>query len=485
MPASSRKPVSCLRWSLAAALLSSTPHSRAASIEIGPGDDFRTAMQTLVAGDTLTLQGGTYQLTSYFNLELDGTASQPITIRAKSGEQPHVLFVDASQNIVNVSNSAFVVFDGIEFSGGSRGLRFTRASDITVRNCHVHDTAANAIAANDAGSDYARLTFVHNEIDHAGDTAEGFYLGCNEDACRVHDSLIANNHIHDLTGPTVTQGDGIEIKLGSYANIVRDNVIHDTAYPGITLYGVDGHGARNVIERNLVWNSGDNGIQVDSDAIVRNNIVLGAAAAGFAANSQQGVTPGNLEIVNNTIINAGGDAIHLSGVGAAITIANNALYAGTHNAVFASGSSALVTLSHNVGSGALSGVSGGFDPTGDIATDFVGANDSGVPPQNLVPGLRLIGAADAAWIPVDDFDGLARETSLDIGGYRARTNGTPDWALQAGFKQVSGIFANGFEADHNNTGRSGNSSSLRSPLAGKCCARSSPIAVTPASAPRS
>jgi hypothetical protein len=251
------------------------------------------------------------------------------------------------------------------------------------------------------------------------------------------------------------------------------------------LDGVDGRGARNLIERNVVWHSGDNGIQVDSDAIVRNNIVLGAAGAGFAANVQQGVSPGNLDIVNNTIINAGGDAIHLSGVGGAITIADNALYASAHNAVFASGISALVTLSHNVGIGALSGVAGGFDATGDLATDFVGANDSGVPPQNLVPGPRLIGTADAAWIAVDDFDGLFRETSLDVGAYRTRANGTPDWALQAGFKQVSGIFANGFDSAHNNTGRSGNSSSLRSPLAGKCCASSSPIAVTPASAPRS
>jgi len=431
---------------IAIAVLALGLDARAADIEIGPGDNFRTAMQTLVAGDTLTLRGGTYPLTSYFNLELAGTAAQPITIRAKTGEQPHLQYIGAGQNIVNVSNTTFLVLDGIEFSGGSRGLRFTNASDITVRNCHVHDTAANAIAANDDGSDYARLTFVHNEIDHTSDTAEGFYLGCNDDTCRVHDSLVANNYIHDLTGAGVTQGDGIEIKLGSYANIVRDNVIHDIAYPGITLYGVNGRGARNLIERNVVWHSGDNGMQVDSDAIVRNNIVLGAAGAGFAANVQQGVSPGNLEIVNNTIINAGVDAIHLSGVGGAITIANNALYASAHNAVFASGASALVTLSHNVGSGTLSGVSAGFDATGEVATDFVAASYSGVPPQNVLPRLRLPGSADVTWLPADDFDGVPRGASLDVGAYRARASDLPDWTLQAGFKQLQAIFADGFEA---------------------------------------
>ena len=43
----------------------------------------------------------------------------------------------------------------------------------------------------------------------------------------------------DLNGATITQGDGIEIKKGSYANIVRDNVIHDVNYPGITMYDVN------------------------------------------------------------------------------------------------------------------------------------------------------------------------------------------------------------------------------------------------------
>ena len=275
--------------------------ARAAIIEIDPGDDFRAAMQNLAPGDTLVMHGGTYTLSSYFELDLAGTAGAPIEIRAAAGEQPAIHYVDDGQNIVNIADSAFLTIDGIEFSGGSRGIRLTNSSDITIRNCHVHDTAANAISANDEGNDYARLAFVHNEIDHAGGTAEGFYLGCNEDACRVHDSLVANNYVHDLDGETVTQGDGIEIKAGSYANVVRDNVIHDTAYPGITLYYAHAD-APNVIERNLVWNSGDNGIQVTADAIVRNNIVLGAAGAGIGVHASQGGDVANLAIVNNTVL---------------------------------------------------------------------------------------------------------------------------------------------------------------------------------------
>jgi hypothetical protein len=403
-------------------------------------------MQNLSAGDTLIMHGGTYALSSYFELDLVGTAQLPITIRAATGEQPVLHYVDDGQNIVNIVDSNFVVFDGIEFSGGSRGIRLTNASDITIRNCHVHDTAANAISANDDGNVYARLTFVHNEIDHAGGTAEGFYLGCNDDACRVHDSLIANNYIHDLNGGTVTQGDGIEIKAGSYANIVRDNVIHDTAYPGITLYHVNGNGALNIIERNLIWNSGDNGIQVTADAIVHNNIVLSAAAEGIGIHASQGGTVGNLTIVNNTVLKASGDALHISDVAGAVVVANNALYAASGNAVFASGSTNLVTLVANVGMGALSGVSGGFDASGDIATDFSAADFSGAPPQDLVPRTgRLVGTADAATIAADDFNGRSRAPDLDVGAYRNDPAGNQGWPLQAGFKDLDEIFASNFD----------------------------------------
>jgi len=419
----------------------------ATDIEIGPEDDYRAVMQGLVAGDTLTLRGGMYPLSSYFELDLAGMATLPIVIRAKAGEQPILHYVDDGQNIVNVVDSNFATFDGIEFSGGSRGIRLINSSDITIRNCHVHDTAANAISANDGGNVYARLTFVHNEIDHAGETAEGFYLGCNDDACRVHDSLVANNYIHDLNGPTVTQGDGIEIKAGSYANIVRDNVIHDTAYPGITLYHTNGNGAPNVIERNLVWNSGDNGIQVTGDAIVRNNIVLSAAAHGIGIHASQGGSPGNLTIVNNTVLKASGDALHINDVAGVVLIANNALYAASGNAVFANGMTNLVTLTANVGTGSLSGVSGGFDASGNIATDFSAANYSGAPPQDLVPRSgRLVGTGDAATISADDFNAESRFPLLDVGAYKSNAAGNQGWPLQAGFKVLSNaIFADGVD----------------------------------------
>ena len=338
-----------------------------ATIEIGPGNDFRTAMQNLHGGDTLILDAGTYNLTSYFELDLIGSSSLPIVIKAAAGQHPIVNYVGTSQNIININNSTFLTLDGIEFTGGSRGLRFNGGSDITVQYCVVHGTDANAIAANDDGKSYARFTFVHNEIYDTGDTGEGFYLGCNGDACRIHDSLVANNYIHDLNSGRISQGDGIEIKKGSYANIVRDNVIRDTNYPGITMYDVNGNGAPNIIERNIVWNSNDSGIQITADAIVRNNIVLGAANNAFFSNNIDGGSAANLTIVNNTFLMPGGDGIRLNSVSGSVTIANNAIYAPTGYAIRASGTLTGVTVIANAGQGSLNGVSSGFATTGNVS----------------------------------------------------------------------------------------------------------------------
>ena len=73
---------------LAALLLAPIAIAHAATIEVHPGDDFRAAMQNLDAGDTLIMHDGTYTLSSYFELDLVGTQTQPITIRAAAGERP-------------------------------------------------------------------------------------------------------------------------------------------------------------------------------------------------------------------------------------------------------------------------------------------------------------------------------------------------------------------------------------------------------------
>ena len=117
------------------------------------------------------------------------------------------------------------------------------------------------------------------------------------------------------------QGDGIELKEGSYGNIIRNNVIHDTFFPGVLVYSTVGNGPVNVVEGNVIWNVSDNTVQVAADAILRNNIILG----NVSFQSHQSGSPSNIEFVHNTVIRDGVE-IQVRNVTGSVLIANNAVY---------------------------------------------------------------------------------------------------------------------------------------------------------------
>lgn len=435
------------RYFLAAALLLIAPAGavNAGVYEVGPGDDYQTTMLGLQAGDTLILDGGTYAVTASFAFL--GTAELPIVIQAKTGQTPVFNQPDTNVNVFQISNATYFALDGIEFTGAQIGIRIIAGHDITVRNCHVHHADQGAISINTAGNDYSHINIVHNEIDHdgAGGLGDGIFLGCLADTCRVHDSLIADNYIHDQSSGT--QGYGLLVRHGSYANVIQDNVFHDTLGPAIAIADVNGHGGPNVVERNLFWNLSDYGIQVGSDNIVRNNIVLQSVAAHAIAVLDPIVAPANVSVINNTILSSKG-GIRITGASGAIMIANNAIYAPTGNAIaVTTPAGGTVTATANAGQGALSGVAAGFAGTGDISADFFGASLSGAPPQNVVPkGTLLPGGGDAGSQPDDDFCGHPRGAQNDIGAYAANSSGYPGCPVSDGFKVSDRLFAFGFEA---------------------------------------
>ena len=388
--------------------------------EIGPGDDIRGAIAALRPGDVLDLRGGTYVLISSFNVGPKGTVAAPVVVRSKPGERAHIRQDNANQNIIEVANAQYFVLRDLEFSGGSHGVRLMNSSDVAIENCEIHDTGDVAISANSGGT-YQRLRIVHNHIHHTNGTGEGMYLGCNSNACRVANSLIEGNYVHHTNGPTVEQGDGIELKEGSYGNVIRDNVIHDTKYPGILTYSTVGNGPVNTIEGNFIYRTGDYAIQSAADANIRNNIILGT----IGLQAHQAGSPSNQRIVHNTVVSTG-TAIEVRNVSGNVVIASNAFYSQSGSAIqLISGNLGLVTVAGNVSSRGS-----------QMATDLINGHYGGAPPVDLFPkvGSALIGAADATHAEQIDFNGTSRTGSADAGAYRFVATGNPGWALSAAFK---------------------------------------------------
>ncbi len=403
--------------------------------EIGPGGDLEAAVAALAPGEELVLQGGAYEFNENITLTANGTAGQPVVIRAKPGERPVISQATTAHNVVEIRSSSYLELRNLVFTGGSHGIRLIDSDFVTIEGCEIFETGDVAISANSGGT-YEGLTLRRNHIHHTNGTGEGMYLGCNNDACRVANSLVEGNYIHHTNRPSVLQGDGIELKEGSYGNVIRDNVIHDTKYPGIILYSTAGNGPPNTVEGNVVWNVSDNTMQIAADAILHNNLVLG----NVAFQAHQSGSPANIEFVHNTVINAA-SAIQVRNVSGPVLIANNAVYSQATAIRLISGDVGQVLLSGNVGTGGVSGGGAGFSNGGGIDVDFVAADYSGEPPVDAYPaaGSALAGAADPARVTGSDFNGTDRQGVADAGAYRAGEARNPGWTVRAGFKPIGSI----------------------------------------------
>jgi len=421
----------------------------AAVVQIGPssvvcGEEFVAAASRLQPGDELVLRGGIYSQSCRRAITVNGTAAAPIVIRAAAGERP-VLTRPADtldiQNNIEIVNSSYLIIRGLAFQGGSSGVRIMGGHHITLEDCEIFETGNNAVAVNYDNAD--ALVFRGNHIHHTGlsvsapTEGEGFYLGCNHDSCRVTNSVIEGNYIHHLRGTSDGGNDGIEIKVGSHGNRVRHNVIHDTTigrrFPCIFVYG--GGPGLNIVEGNVVWNCGE-AIQVVSDAIVRNNIVLNSDVGILTAPHIQVPGMRNVTIVNNTLYGHR-QCVSLAWDGAtSMVLANNALYCPGTSAMEASGlGGPSITVEANYVEGTLTGAM--LDPArlvdgGSAASAFVDPARMDVWPR---PGSPLIGHADRAPAPAVDFNGRARTPPVDVGAYE--TGGlaaNPGWRIVPGFK---------------------------------------------------
>ena len=402
--------------------------------DLRPGGSFEAAVEHLAPGDTLTVHDGRYEDRGRISITVSGTASAPVLVRGAAGE-PRPLIMrpkdSEAQNTINVEGAAYLTIRGLEISGNGDGINFHGVNhDITIEDCVIHDIDVGIGVHGSA----QHLVFRRNEIHDTGagnGTGEGMYIGCHDGSCAVTESVVEGNWIHDSLH--ATQGDGIEIKLGSWGNVVRDNVVANTHYPGVILYGTQG-GAPNVVERNALWNCGDSGMQIAADAIVRNNLILNSPEGGFTSHDHNGVRPGHLVFVNNTIV-GGSPAVRLSDWAnrPGMVFANNAIYTSSDR-VYAGESLQGVTVAGNVVLPSNRALGAGGSAGRSIAADFLQANRGNVYPSSQS---KLIRAGVPAYAPKEDFNGTPRSGKPDAGAYAWTQAKNPGWSIQPGFKSMT------------------------------------------------
>ena len=410
----------------------------ALAIDVYEGEDLFAAIAALGPGDELVVHAGTYSTRSsggsyYREVTLAGTEAAPIVVRAADGETV-VIEGDSegSQNTVDLSGTWYT-WQGFEMVYGSHGLRIGTSAHGQILDNHIHDSADVGLSMNRSDNTYEAMTVSGNEIDHTHGTGECMYLGCNDGGCVVWDSVIQGNYCHDTAD--TEQGDGIELKSGSYNNAILDNVIINTNYPGITLYGTYG-AAKNRVAGNLVWGTRDNGIQIVGDVDVENNLVVDAAAYGIYSKESQGATPEHVSIRHNTVVGGGDGCLRINdwdGVTDGV-VANNLLICAGGTAVrLASGVGGAI-WSGNLAVGDTDGASG----VGDGGSADALVVDAAAPDLYPVAGGALVDAGNPDHGLEVDFDCQPRDAAPDVGAYEWTGEGGPLWAVQGDFKPGCG-----------------------------------------------
>jgi hypothetical protein len=283
------------------------------------------------------------------------------------------------------------------------------------------------------------------DLEFGSTEGEGMYIGSGRAGVIASNHLIERNYVHHLRSTSGGGNDGIEIKFGSYGNIVRDNVIHDTTigkrFPCIFVYGVrdENVDSPNIVEGNVMWNCGE-AIQVASDAVIRNNLVLNSDV-GITASSHSAV-PGkrNVTIVNNTFYGHADDCLYIRWNNAEnMLLANNAVYCPGGQAVNASGlSGPTITVQSNYIQGSGASIDNDrFFAGGDASDAFLDPAGFDFWPA---PETVLLGNALSEFAPALDFNGTARTSPVDVGAYETQGLGTnPGWTVVPGFKGLDPI----------------------------------------------
>lgn len=422
-------------WQNVAPLRTITFNHNAQQTDEQNGVALKSAILALIPGDQLEIGPGTYSIDSFTQIDLQGTAVAPIWIVATPDASVVITRPNASQNIINVgagSPSHYVCIRGLEFVGGSHGIRLFDCANVWIDRCKIRDTGDVGLSAN--AWDTSNLHITRNEIWNTGGTGEGMYLGGNNGSVIMSESIIALNYVHD-TDNGVSQGDGIEVKQGSWGNLIAANVVHDANYPCILVYGTAGQPV-NIVENNICYRSNDNAMQIQGECIVRNNLVMSDSGTAFASQSHQG-DPTKMTVVHNTFISAG-NAVKLGAWqnGSDMLFANNACYSQNGAALTTSGGTAGVMFAGNVSHGSVPVGTSGFQP-GTGLGDFVDVSWD-TTKRNAKPGENspLLEAASAIHATSVDLDFLTRTPPHAAGAHGSGTfqrigwDGTLLWNFQ-------------------------------------------------------
>ncbi|WP_299188565.1 cellulase family glycosylhydrolase [uncultured Aquimarina sp.] len=315
------------------------PDGPSGTINCNTVDCIINAMKNAQPGDEIVVASGTYTATDKFNFgnkatrfgsDKNGTASQPITIRAQNPSNPPILKGtngDYDGYVMFILGDYWILKDLI-LEEGSKGLVLDNANNGVIENVVVRELGEEGIHLRDGSSNnLVKNCRVYNVGIKKPGIGEGLYVGSDkgqhESSGEIGDIFdnkynpsCDNNTIEGcIVGPNVT-AEGVDVKEGTKNTIIRNCTFSAQGISGensadafIDLKGAYGFVYNNTfnVDGSTIINAGvdflDRGTGFNTgyrNAIFDNTFNLGSRANEIQTARKKQGDPSEIHVWNNT-----------------------------------------------------------------------------------------------------------------------------------------------------------------------------------------
>lgn len=278
--------------------------SEAATLTVGPADNWCREINRARPGDVVQLESGRYLRPC--RIGNSGRAGKSIvltSVNTGDGKRAQLAYPGNTSNVLEVFGASHIQIRGLDFGPTQvnvDAIRIRHASDILIEDCRFTGIAGISVAT--SGGDTARVTIRDNVFKDL--QATGIYIGCHQGDCRADDVVVTGNLIDGVDAPEQSVGYGLQLKRNAWG-VVSHNRIFDTKGPGIMVYGALDPAHGTLVEGNYVQGSRtDGGIVIGAGpALVRNNIAAQNAISGIVAQDyNEWDLQERVRIVHNTVL---------------------------------------------------------------------------------------------------------------------------------------------------------------------------------------
>jgi hypothetical protein len=236
-----------------------------------PWRTIQKAANSVKAGDTVYIRGGTYK--EFVSFKTSGTSTSYITFRSYPGEEVTIdgtgfaLYANRDA-LIDMNAKSYIVIDGLRvinadyFGIGCMAGETNNGHDIIVKNCYTYNTGSCGIGFFWG----ANITISNNVVEYSN-------IRSTQEAISLH-----GIQGFTINGNEVFNGlmEGIDCKGGSSNGKIFDNYVHDLLagewdMNGIYLDAYDRHETNIEVYNNTIERCG-------------NGIIVGAEAGGHAEN---------------------------------------------------------------------------------------------------------------------------------------------------------------------------------------------------------